>query len=103
MPFKTDKHNIESPFLDKRCKMLPCQKERMIRLNQEGMSQRKLASMFNVSRRLVQFILDPEKQKKNVEVREARGGSMQYYDKQKHTDSMRKYRRRKYQILKDSV
>lgn len=55
-------------------------------------SQRKLATQFGVSRRLIQFILDPEKQKANLQAREDSGGSKQYYNKETHTKTMKAHR-----------
>ena len=103
MPFKTDKISINCPFLDKRTKLLPCQKEMVVHYHQQGFSQRKLAAMFNVSRRLIQFLTDPDKQLKNLEARRDRGGSMAYYDKKKHRDYVKKHRRNKYEKLKDTL
>ena len=79
MPFKTDKIKIGCPFLDRRTKLLPCQRERMLYLHKLGYSQRKLAAIFNVSRRLVQFVTDPEKKVKDLQNRRDRGGTMIYY------------------------
>ena len=38
-----------------------------------------LARMFKVNKRLIQFILFPERKQKNLEDRRARGGWEQYY------------------------
>lgn len=104
MPYKTDKMKIDCPFLDRRTKLLPCQKERMFLLGQEGYSQRKLAAMFNVSRRLVTFVLDPQKKVKDLENRRDRGGSMAYYKGgEEWAKTMREHRKYKYQTLKDRV
>lgn len=47
------------------------------------MSQRKCAEMFNVSRRTIQFLWDPEKLKRNIQRRQERGGTKQYYNIEK--------------------
>ena len=99
MPYKTDILKIDSPFLDRRTKLLPCQKERMIILSGQGMSQRQLAKIFNVSRRLVQFTIDPDKHKRNLEARKERGGSKIYYDRLTHNEQMKTHRRYKHKIL----
>jgi transposase len=104
MPYKTDKLAYNCPFLDNRSKLLPCQKEMVVWYKEnEGMSQRKLAAKFNVSRRTIQFILDPEKLSKNKQRRAERGGSKAYYDKEKHKQSMKKHRRLKYTTLNEIV
>lgn len=64
-----------------------------------GYSQRKIAAMFNVSRRLITFIIDPEKLKKNYQARIDNGGSMAYYDRLKNNDYQKKHRRRKHELL----
>jgi hypothetical protein len=65
----------------------------------QGASQRRLAKMFNVSRRLIQFILNPESHKKNLERRRELGGSKIYYKKDKHTKAIREHRQYKKELL----
>lgn len=103
MPFITDKVNINCPFLDRRTKLLPCQKEMVVYYHNLGYSQRKIAKMFNVSRRLIIFTIYPERLVKNKEERIQRGGSKIYYKRDKHTASTRKHRRYKYETLKQSI
>ena len=81
-------------------KILPCQKEMIVYWGKQGLSQRKIASMFNVSRRLIQFILNPDLHKKNLDSRRQRGGSKIYYKKEKHTKAIREHRQYKKDILK---
>lgn len=101
MPYKTDKMKLNCPFLDRRTKLLPCQQERLILLHKAGMSQRKLAALFNVSRRLIQFIVYPEKKIRNLEARELRGGTMKYYKGGKEwANTMMEHRKYKYKLLK---
>lgn len=101
MPFKTDKTKIDCPFLDRRVKLLPCQKERMLRLHKLGYSQRKLAAVFNVSRRLVTFVLDPDKKERDLANRERRGGTMAYYKGgEDWARQIREHRRYKYKLFK---
>lgn len=101
MPYKTNTIPFDDPFLDRRTKLIPCQREMIVRLNEEGWSQRQLAARFKVSKRLIQFVLDPEKQEKNYQKRIEKGGSKQYYNKEKHTECIRNHRRYKHEILKD--
>jgi len=71
---------------------------------QQGLSQRKLAAMFKVSRRLITFIQDPKKQEKNLEDRAARGGSKAYYKGgEEWNETMKRHRRRKHELLKHLV
>lgn len=100
MPYKTDKQSLQSPFLKRSVKLLPCQKEMICYWSKQGYSQRRLAKMFKVSRRLITFIIDPKKLEKNLERREDRGGTMQYYDKEKHKEYMKEHRTYKHNTLK---
>ena len=65
---------------DKRIKLTEEQRSEIKELYGR-ISQRKLAKMFGVSRRLVVFIGDEAKHKRNLECRKLRGGWKQYYDK----------------------
>jgi len=104
MPYKTDDKTINDPFMDRRVKLLPCQKEMVLWWhNERGESQRKLAKRFGVSRRTITFVLDPDKHKENLKRREERGGSMQYYDREKHCEYMKTHRKDKYKRLRDIV
>jgi transposase len=80
------------PGKDKRVKLSDAQRAEIILLAGQGLSQRQLASQFGVSRRLIQFILDPDKHKKNVQCRQERGGWKQYYDREKHAEAVRRHR-----------
>ena len=98
---KLDKILYKDPFLDSRTKLIPCQKEMIVYYRKQGWSQKKLAAHFNVSRRMIQFVIDPEKLKKNKENYKNRGGSKKYYKKEKHTMYIQKHRARKKVVLKD--
>lgn len=99
MPYKfeTDKLKIANEKLDRRCKLTKAQRQEIFE-NKEGLSQRKLAKKYGVSRRLITFILDPEKKKRDLERRRERGGSKIYYDKQKFREQMRGHRRYKKEL-----
>lgn len=62
-----------------------------------------IAKIFHVDRRLIDFILFPEKLTANKQKRLARGGSKQYYDKEYNTVKKREYRRRKNSTFKELV
>ena len=91
MPRKTDTIPINNENLDRRVKLTQVQKQE-IKLNVLGLSSRKLAEMYGVSKRTIQFILDPEKLAENKKKREERGGSKHYYNKEKHTEAIRRHR-----------
>jgi transposase len=104
MPYKTEKLKLDSPFLDKRVKLLPCQREMVMYWTERGLSQRKIAAMFKVSRRLITFIQDPEKKKRDLQNRADRGGSKIYYKGgQEWNDTMKRHRTRKHELLKHLV
>jgi transposase len=101
MPYKTEKMKLDSPFLDRRVKLLPCQKEMVVYWTNQGLSQRKLAKMFNVSRRLIQFIQDPKKKEKDLQNRADRGGSKVYYKGgEEWAKTMREHRAYKNKVLR---
>lgn len=101
MPYKTDTIKFDSKFLDKRIKLLPCQKEMVswLYINKNS-SITSLGKLFHVNKRLIQFILFPERKAKNLADRQERGGTKIYYNKEKNTSYMKKHRRRKHTILK---
>jgi transposase len=100
MPYKTDKMKLDSPFLDRRVKLLPCQREMVLYWTKQGLSQRNLAKMFKVSRRLITFIQDPKKKEKDLANRAARGGTMIYYKGgEEWAATMKDHRRYKHKVL----
>lgn len=88
---------------------LPRNKDRRIKLNgdqrreirESTLSQRKLAALYGVSRRLIQFVRDPQRLLDNRARREERGGWAHYYNKDKHRGSMKSHRRYKQGVLKN--
>lgn len=81
---------------DKRIKLTDDDRQEIRKLYNTGtFSQRQLAKMFNVSRRSIQFVLDPEKLRKNQEQRIERAKDGRYYDKEKQREYMKQYRRKK--------
>lgn len=95
MPYKFEYENKHIPKeLDRRRKLTDEQKEEIKKLY-GTISQRKLAKLYGVSRRLIIFIGCPEKYKRNLQQREESGGSMQYYDKDKQREYSKNHRRYK--------
>lgn len=99
MPRKTDTIKIDNPFQDRRVKLLPCQREMVKYMHNNGASINSIARMFNVNKRLIQFIIFPERHAINLQHRKDRGGSMVYYNKEKHVASVREHRQYKKKIL----
>lgn len=77
--------------LDRRVKLSDSQKEEILNLK-ETATQVEVAKAYSVSRRMIQFIWYPEKLEENKKRRAERGGSKQYYDKDKHRVSMKEHR-----------
>lgn len=100
MPYKSEKIKIQGTSNDRRRKLSE-EDKKAISINKLGLSQRKLAKMYNVSRRTIQFILDPEKLKENKQRRKERGGSKKYYDREKHTKAIREHRQYKQSLFKN--
>lgn len=92
MAKKVDSIKLGDPFLDRRTKLLPCQKEMVHFWYGMGASIHSLSRMFKVDRRLIQFLLFPERQRKNLSDRQDRGGSAVYYDKVKHGKAVKSCR-----------
>ena len=106
MPYKHEYNNSKIPEKhDKRIKLTKSQKQEIYSIYNEygAYSQRELASMYGVSRRLITFIVNPEAQQANLERYQERGGSKQYYDKDKHTIAMRTHRRHKHELSKKGL
>lgn len=105
MPYKSEKIKIEGTKLDRRRKLTEDQKDyiRWLR-EEEGLSQRQLAAMFGVSRRLITFILDPEKEKKNKErIKRLKQEGRYKYSKEQWAETMKEHRRYKEKLHKDGV
>ena len=101
MPYKTENLSIKDPFLDRRTKLLPCQREMIHHYYHSGESINSLAKRFQVNKRLIQFELFPERHAANIERRKERGGWKQYYNKDEHRDAVKEHRHYKNDLLKD--
>lgn len=97
MPYKSEKINIRGTEFDRRRKLSEDDKKRILELREiDGLSQRKLALMFGVSRRLIQFILDPVKLQRNKELHKPH-----IYTKEEWAEVMRNHRRYKQTLYKE--
>lgn len=93
MPYKSERIKIAGGKYDRRIKLTPQDKEDIKELT--GLSIRAVARMYGVDKRLIQFILYPEKQEKNKLDRKGRGGSARYYNREKQKEYMKKHRHHK--------
>jgi hypothetical protein len=104
MPYKTDKEKLDCPFLDRRIKLIPCKREMIHWWYEHGTSITKIAEIFGVNKRLIQFELFPERKLKNLQDRDKRGGSMIYYKGgSEWADTMQNHRKYKYNTLKNAT
>jgi len=79
---------------DRRIKLYDEDKENIKKLYKQGMSIRGIARLYNyVSRRLIQFVLFPERCERCKKTNYT-------YNKERHTQAVRKYRRYKYKVFK---
>lgn len=103
MPAIVDKFTIEKDFgksNDKRIKLTDEQRDLIVVLHKQGESQRSLATQFNVSRRLIGFIVNPDSLKEFKEKR--KGSHKKYYDTERHKNYMRSHREHKKELLTET-
>ena len=98
MPYRSEKIRIAGTKNDRRVKLTEQDKADILELT--GMSIRGIARMYGVDKRLIQFILYPERKAKNLLDRKNRGGSMAYYDKDKQKEYIKKHRHYKHELYK---
>lgn len=98
MPYRSEKIRIAGTKNDRRVKLTEQDKADILELT--GMSIRGIARMYGVDKRLIQFILYPERKAKNLLDRKNRGGSMAYYDKDKQKEYVKKHRHYKHELYK---
>jgi len=95
MPYKHTELKIPKQH-DKRIKLTDKDRAEIIDLYAAGIySQRQLAAIYGVSRRLIVFVIYPERREANYQTRVANGGSKQYYNREKHTIAMQTHRKHK--------
>jgi predicted DNA-binding protein YlxM (UPF0122 family) len=100
MPYTSDKLSIKNELLDRRVKLTQTDKKEVKRLYfEEHLAIREITRRYKVSRRLIQFILFPERIKKSRENRDWRD----YYTKEKNREYQKKHRRYKNQLYKQGL
>lgn len=97
MPRKSDTIPINNAGLDRRFAMTAEDKQAAIAMHGEGTSIHAIAKHFGVSRRLIQFVLYPDR----YEAAKALRRSRPYYERREHTEAVRTHRRYKAQLYKD--
>ena len=96
MPYKSEKIKL-SREQDRRKKLTDEQREEVRNKYSTGLySQRTLAKEYNVSRRLISFVLDEEKQKRNAELFKIRKSDGRYKPtKEEWAKTVKEHRRYK--------
>jgi hypothetical protein len=94
--------SIKDKDLDRRVKLSDQEKEDILALK-STVTQISVARAYNVSRRTIQFIWFPEQLEENKKRRAERGGSKQYYDKEKHNLAMKEHRAYKRDLVKKGL
>lgn len=102
MPYKCEKIvKLAGTSKDRRRKLSDEQKDEIAALK-GTISQRECAKRYGVSRRTIQFLWDPDKHKRNLQCRQERGGSKQYYNKEKQKQYMKRHRHYKQDLFLSS-
>ena len=86
---------------DRRIKIPASEHDYIKRRYKEGESLRGIARAYGVDKRLIQFILYPERLKKNRELRKQRGGWKIYYNKEAWREEHRKHRAYKEKLFRE--
>lgn len=96
MPYISEKIKIAGGKYDRRIKLT--EQDRIDISNIKNMSIRAIARLYGVDKRTIQFILFPDRLERNKKLREERGGSKQYYNKDKYKDYVKNTRRYKHKL-----
>jgi predicted Rossmann fold nucleotide-binding protein DprA/Smf involved in DNA uptake len=100
MPYKSTKILIAGTTKDRRIKLTLDDKELIVLIRErEQLSYQKIANKFGVSKRLIIFVCNPEKMEQNKKKRDERGGSIIYYDRVKHTKTIKEHRQYKQKLF----
>jgi hypothetical protein len=104
MPSKLEKVAIDNPFIDRRVKLLPCQKERMRYMYETtGLSYNQLAQHYGVSKRLIIFCCNPDSLEKSKSDFSQRRKDGRYYDKEKHREAISELRKYKKELNQKGI
>lgn len=99
MPRKTDSIPINNPKNDKRVKLTDENKDAIREQHATGMySINGLAREWKVSKRLIQFILFPERAERAKQLYAERRKDGRYYDKEKHRVATKAHRDHKKEL-----
>lgn len=100
MPRKSDSIPINNPKHDRRVKLTAENKEQIAKEYATGeYSQRTLATKWGVSRRTIQFAINPESLVHAKKLYAERRKDGRYYDREKHTKAVREHRDHKKELM----
>lgn len=101
MPYTSEKIKIKGTAYDRRQKLTPEQKDEIRHLYYTtDTSQRKLAKLFNVSRRLITFVLNADREERNQKLLKQRKAKGLYkQSKEQRAAIMREHRHYKQQLF----
>lgn len=101
MPYKSEKIKLPREY-DRRVKLTEEQKDEIRHKYETGLySQRKLATEYNVSRRLITFVLDDNKRQRCAELFKERRKDGRYTpNKQERNEISREHRKYKAELYK---
>ena len=102
MPYKFEKKEPFNllPCSDSRVKITQILRNKIISEYEQGTSQRAIARATGVSRRMISFIIHPEREAKCKEQFKERRKDGRYYDKENHRKAMKATRNKKALIQK---
>ena len=104
MPRKSDTIAINNPKHDRRVKLTDEDKENIrIEYSKGDTSHNKLAAKYGVSKRLISFVLNPDKLEKVKEQFSERRKDGRYYDKDKHREAIRSHRDHKKKLYEEGL
>ena len=98
MPYISSGIIIAKTQYDRRIRLSDQDKDDTKEMYKNGSSIRSIARHFNVDKRSIQFILFPERLERNKQLRAERGGSKEYYDKDKWKETMKEHRKYKHNL-----
>lgn len=104
MPYKFDSIPINNPKLDRRVKLTEEDKRKIVEEYATGsVSIRQLARKYNVSRRLIQFTIFPERNERAKELFSERQKDGRYYDREKQNEYMKRHRNYKKKLWNEGL
>lgn len=100
MPYKSEKIKISGTGYDRRVKLADWERNEIRREStEEGRSRRYLAKKYGVSRRLIQFIINPEKyDRAREQFKERRKDGRYKASREEWAETMREHRRYKQRL-----